>query len=51
VHIVLGALDPLTAAGRSLVDSLPNAAVTVIGGAGHHPQLTHPEAVAAAIAG
>ncbi|MGW0749066.1 alpha/beta fold hydrolase [Streptomyces sp. NPDC002587] len=49
VHIVIGSHDPLTAEGQSLLDSLPHATVTVIAGAGHHPQLTHPEDVAQAI--
>ncbi|MFE7712334.1 alpha/beta fold hydrolase [Streptomyces sp. NPDC057486] len=49
VHIVLGSHDPLTVEGQSLLDALPHATVTVIAGAGHHPQLTHPEEVAQAI--
>ncbi|MCX4538056.1 alpha/beta fold hydrolase (plasmid) [Streptomyces sp. NBC_00841] len=49
VHIVMGSHDPLTVEGKSLLDTLPHAAVTVIAGAGHHPQLTHPEDVAQAI--
>ncbi|MFE7332589.1 alpha/beta fold hydrolase [Streptomyces sp. NPDC057565] len=49
VHIILGSHDPLTVEGQSLLDALPHATVTVIAGAGHHPQLTHPEEVAQAI--
>ncbi|MEE1820255.1 alpha/beta fold hydrolase [Streptomyces sp. SP18ES09] len=49
VHVVTGSEDPLTPEGRSLVDGLPRATVTVIPGAGHHPQLTHPEEVARAV--
>ncbi|MFV5995302.1 alpha/beta fold hydrolase [Streptomyces sp. NPDC056231] len=49
VHIVMGSHDPLTIDGQSLLDTLPHATVTVIAGAGHHPQLTHPEDVAQAI--
>ncbi|MGW3233758.1 alpha/beta fold hydrolase [Kitasatospora sp. NPDC001095] len=49
VHIVLGSDDPLTVEGQSLLDTLPHATVTVVAGAGHHPQLTHPEVVAQAI--
>ncbi|MFE0652517.1 alpha/beta fold hydrolase [Streptomyces sp. NPDC059534] len=49
VHIIVGSRDPLTAEGQSLLGSLPHATVTVIAGAGHHPQLTHPADVAQAI--
>ncbi|MCP9956567.1 alpha/beta fold hydrolase [Streptomyces sudanensis] len=49
VHVVTGSRDPLTPDGRALLDSLPNATVTVIDGAGHHPQLTHPRDVARAV--
>ncbi|MEU2235383.1 alpha/beta fold hydrolase [Streptomyces vietnamensis] len=49
VHIVIGSDDPLSADGQSLLDTLPHATVTVIDGAGHHPQLTHPQDVARAI--
>ncbi|GAA2230607.1 alpha/beta fold hydrolase [Streptomyces indiaensis] len=49
VHIVTGSHDPLTVEGQSLLDTLPHATVTVIAGAGHQPQLTHPEDVAQAI--
>ncbi|WP_426368487.1 alpha/beta fold hydrolase [Streptomyces sp. E-08] len=49
VHIVTGSDDPLTSEGRALLDTLPHATVTVIDGAGHHPQLTHAEDVAQAI--
>jgi pimeloyl-ACP methyl ester carboxylesterase/nucleoside-diphosphate-sugar epimerase len=41
VHIVAGELDPL-------VGEAPGAPVTVVPGAGHHPQLSHPAQVAAA---
>ncbi|MGW4702450.1 alpha/beta fold hydrolase [Streptomyces sp. NPDC004285] len=49
VHVVTGSEDPLSPEGRSPLDGLPHATVTVIAGAGHHPQLTHPEEVARAI--
>ncbi|MFJ5833691.1 alpha/beta fold hydrolase [Streptomyces sp. NPDC093089] len=49
VHIVVGSDDPLTPEGRSLLDALPHVTVTVIAGAGHHPQLTHAEDVARAV--
>ncbi|WP_369149050.1 alpha/beta fold hydrolase [Streptomyces sp. R44] len=49
VHIVIGSGDPLTPDGQSLLDALPHATVTVIDGAGHHPQLTHPHDLAQAI--
>ncbi|MFF3604301.1 alpha/beta fold hydrolase [Streptomyces sp. NPDC002463] len=49
IHIVTGSDDPLTVDGQSLLDTLPHATVTVIAGAGHHPQLTHPQDVAQAI--
>ncbi|WP_418960327.1 alpha/beta fold hydrolase [Streptomyces tritici] len=50
VHIVAGSHDPLTAEAQSLLDTLPHVTVTALADAGHHPQLTHPEAVARAIA-
>ncbi|MFF0201341.1 alpha/beta fold hydrolase [Streptomyces sp. NPDC005017] len=46
VHVVVGSHDPLSEEGRSLLDTLPHATVTVVAEAGHHPQLTHPEDVA-----
>ncbi|MEV4013785.1 alpha/beta fold hydrolase [Nonomuraea angiospora] len=49
VHVIVGADDPLTAEGRMLLDTLPRATVTVVPGAGHHPQLTHPDELAHAI--
>ncbi|MFE5909411.1 alpha/beta fold hydrolase [Streptomyces wedmorensis] len=51
VHVVVGSRDPLAADGQALLDALPHATVTVIDGAGHHPQLTHPEEVALAMGG
>ena len=50
VHVIVGADDPLTPEARTLLDSLPQVTVTVIAGAGHHPQLTHPGELADAIA-
>ncbi|WP_026930296.1 alpha/beta fold hydrolase [Glycomyces tenuis] len=50
VHLVVGANDPLAPDARPLVDALANVRTTVIPGAGHHPQLTHPDRLAAAIA-
>jgi pimeloyl-ACP methyl ester carboxylesterase/nucleoside-diphosphate-sugar epimerase len=49
VHLVVGSDDPLSPEGQALLDTLPRASVTVIAGAGHHPQLTHPEDVAQAL--
>ncbi|MFH8842047.1 alpha/beta fold hydrolase [Streptomyces sp. NPDC017868] len=49
VHLVIGSDDPLTAGGQALLEALPRATVTVIDGAGHHPQLTHPQDVAQAV--
>ncbi|MEO3756408.1 alpha/beta fold hydrolase [Streptomyces sp. B6B3] len=49
VHVVVGSDDPLGAEGRALLDALPRARVTVTAGAGHHPQLTHPDEVASAV--
>ncbi|MEN3539043.1 alpha/beta fold hydrolase [Microbispora sp. ZYX-F-249] len=49
VHVVVGSRDPLAPEGLALVDTLPRVTVTVIPGAGHHPQLTHPERVAEAL--
>ncbi|MGI5323853.1 alpha/beta fold hydrolase [Actinomadura nitritigenes] len=51
VHVIVGSEDPLTPEGRALLDALPQVTVTVIGGAGHHPQLSHPEEVARAVDG
>ncbi|MEU6723744.1 SDR family oxidoreductase [Nonomuraea wenchangensis] len=51
LHVIVGDRDALTPEGRHLLDALPRAAVTVIRGAGHHPQLTHPEELAHAIGG
>ncbi|MCE7081432.1 alpha/beta fold hydrolase [Streptomyces sp. ST2-7A] len=49
VHLVVGSRDPLTPEGQALAAMLSRATVTVIDGAGHHPQLTHPRDVARAI--
>ncbi|GAA0343386.1 alpha/beta fold hydrolase [Actinoallomurus spadix] len=49
VHIIVGSDDPLTPEGRALVDTLPRVTVTTIPGAGHHPQLTHPDDLARAV--
>ncbi|MGW5732962.1 MULTISPECIES: alpha/beta fold hydrolase [Streptomyces] len=49
VHVIVGSEDPLTREGRALLGTLPHATVTVLAGAGHHPQLTHPDDVALAI--
>ncbi|SHN74103.1 alpha/beta fold hydrolase [Cryptosporangium aurantiacum] len=43
VHLIVGAEDPLG------FDPPPRAVVTILDGAGHHPQLTHPDAVARAV--
>jgi pimeloyl-ACP methyl ester carboxylesterase len=49
VHVIVGSHDPLTPEGQTLLDALPRATMTVVEGAGHHLQLTHPEAVARAV--
>ncbi|GGM53574.1 hypothetical protein GCM10011608_43070 [Micromonospora sonchi] len=49
VHVIVGGDDPLTPEARALLETLPQAGVSVIAGAGHHPQLTHPADVARAI--
>lgn len=51
VHVIVGSDDPLTVEAMALLDGLPQADVSVIAGAGHHPQLTHPMETAHAIAG
>jgi pimeloyl-ACP methyl ester carboxylesterase len=49
VHIVVGSGDLLGPEGEHLLGALPQATLTVIPDAGHHPQLTHPQEVAQAI--
>ncbi|QFY07611.1 alpha/beta fold hydrolase [Nonomuraea phyllanthi] len=50
VHVIVGAEDPLSGDGRAALDALgTRASVTVIEGAGHHPQLTHGAELAEAI--
>ncbi|MCO5997945.1 alpha/beta fold hydrolase [Actinoallomurus rhizosphaericola] len=49
VHVIAGSRDPLTPEGLALLDTLPQVTVTIVAGAGHHPQLTHPEDVARAV--
>ncbi|MEV5575255.1 alpha/beta fold hydrolase [Spirillospora sp. NPDC052269] len=49
VHVVHGSEDPLTPEGQAVLDALPNATVSVLVGAGHHPHLTHPKDAAHAI--
>lgn len=49
LHVIVGQRDPLTPEGQALLDTLPHSFLTVIPGAGHHPQLTHPNEVARAI--
>ncbi|MFX0579776.1 alpha/beta fold hydrolase [Nocardia nepalensis] len=52
VHVITGSADPLTDEAHALLESLaPRIEFSTIDGAGHHPQLTHPDAVARAIAG
>ncbi|MDL4822013.1 alpha/beta fold hydrolase [Actinomadura opuntiae] len=52
LHFITGTEDPLTGDGRALIDSFgERATVTVIEGAGHHPQLTHGQELARAIGG
>lgn len=49
VHIIVGADDPLTDEGLALLESLPGVALSIISGAGHHPQLTHADELLALI--
>lgn len=49
VHVIVGAEDPLTPDGRAVLDDLADVKVTVVPGAGHHLQITHPEEVARAV--
>ncbi|MEV4760959.1 alpha/beta fold hydrolase [Micromonospora sp. NPDC049559] len=51
VHVVVGGDDPLTPEARALLEARPRTVVTVVAGAGHHPQLTHPADLARAISG
>ncbi|WP_062981675.1 alpha/beta fold hydrolase [Nocardia anaemiae] len=48
VHVITGSQYPLTPALESLS---PRAEFSTVDGAAHHPQLTHPDALAKAIAG
>jgi nucleoside-diphosphate-sugar epimerase/pimeloyl-ACP methyl ester carboxylesterase len=48
VHLIVGEHDPLTAE-TSALTAAARRSVTVIPGAGHHPQLTHPAEVAKAL--
>ncbi|WP_433757779.1 alpha/beta fold hydrolase [Nocardia sp. CA-135398] len=47
IHVITGSQDPLAPALESLS---PRTEFSTIGGAAHHPQLTHPDALAKAIA-
>jgi pimeloyl-ACP methyl ester carboxylesterase/nucleoside-diphosphate-sugar epimerase len=50
VHIVEGSEDPLAAWSKNALEPLgARLTRTIINGAGHHPQLTHPARVAAAV--
>ncbi|MFC4913054.1 alpha/beta fold hydrolase [Actinomadura gamaensis] len=49
VHIITGSNDPLTPQARALLEAHPRATLTVIPGAGHHPQLTHPDELSQAL--
>ena len=51
VHVIVGSQDPLAAWSAEALGPLGSRlTLTVIDGAGHHPQLTHPARVAAALA-
>jgi pimeloyl-ACP methyl ester carboxylesterase len=51
VHVIVGSQDPLAAWSAEALDPLgPRLTLTVLDGAGHHPQVTHPARVAAALA-
>ncbi len=51
VHVIVGSDDPLAAWAPAALEPLGSrATVTTIEAAGHHPHLTHPDRVAAAIA-
>ena len=49
LEMIVGEHDPLSREGHALLASLPNATITVIPGAGHHLQLTHPAELAEAL--
>lgn len=50
VQVIIGSEDPLANRAAALLDSLgPRVTLTTIPGAGHHPQLTHPDALSGAI--
>ncbi|WP_280505598.1 alpha/beta fold hydrolase, partial [Nocardia farcinica] len=52
VHIVVGSRDPLAPSAADVLARLgARARVDVIDGAGHHPQVTHPDQLAAVLAG
>ncbi|MEQ4564620.1 alpha/beta fold hydrolase [Paenarthrobacter sp. CAP02] len=46
VRIITGSEDPLAADASGQLKSLPNVELIVVPGAGHHPQLTHGDALA-----
>lgn len=50
VHIIVGSEDALSPSGSQVIATLgARARITHIEGAGHHPQLTHPDALVVAI--
>jgi nucleoside-diphosphate-sugar epimerase/pimeloyl-ACP methyl ester carboxylesterase len=50
VHVIVGSRDPLAPwAAEALTGMGDRGRITIIDGAGHHPELTHPELVAATI--
>ena len=49
LEVIIGEHDPLSGEGNDLLASLPNTTITVIRGAGHHPQLTHSAELAEAL--
>lgn len=46
VRIITGSDDPITPSGVHWLKSLPNVELITVPGAGHHPQLTHGDALA-----
>lgn len=51
VRIITGSSDPITPGATEQLSSLPNVELITVPGAGHHPQLTHGDALVDLLAG
>ena len=51
VRIIVGSEDPITPEAVEQLESLPNVELIMVTGAGHHPQLTHGDALVGLIKG